>query len=288
MATKFFDEQRVVLTRDLGDDLKAGMQGQACIVLPLWEEFPFANRFAVIMFDEIMGWHATRMLGTARVLIEHFCVPVMDEMLADDELIYTQDKNEEYWFVNVPKSDLANEDDTQEIVIEDDAESDEEFEQVGATAFDDWQAHPYEMVSDEVIDAMLAKYPNYSYHYPRIFGGLYIAITNHMSVKRGMVGKYYFSPSSPTSSDRIFFTLPNGEKFSDRWLWEFVVPYTPNIQIIEGDTIPKAYEDIWECPVCTHQNDDELQACEMCGFDFGDDDTEGDDVNLGMADLIDA
>ena len=68
---------------------------------------------------------------------------------------------------------------------------------------------------------------------------------------------------------------------------------SPNVQIIEGDTIPEADEDIWECPVCTHLNDDELQSCEMCGFDFegesvGDDDTEGDDVNLGMADLIDA
>lgn len=48
----------------------------------------------------------------------------------------------------------------------------------------------------------------------------------------------------------------------------------------------------WECPFCKHQNDDDLQSCEMCGFDFeGElvgDDTDGDDVNLGMADLLDA
>lgn len=43
----------------------------------------------------------------------------------------------------------------------------------------------------------------------------------------------------------------------------------------------------WDCPVCRHENDDELASCEMCGFDFeGDEDDEdeggGDIVQYGV------
>lgn len=288
MTTKFFNNQRVVLTRDLGNDLKAGMIGTTHIVQPLWSEFPFSNRFAVIEFDEIIGWHATRMLGMAKVLIEHFCVPVMD-MPYDDELIYKQDPNREYWFVDEPKPspdfDPANEDlsnpdldETQKVeVVTDDAiakwqqweldnpddEDGDAYELhpsecdecpscgddlVTSTTRDkngnvvytdvcsqcgyeheeiEWHSYPYEVVSDDVIAQMQAKYPTADY--PRRYGSLFVSINEYGKVKRGMVGKLYWSKESPKSSDGIEFVCEDGERQWYRWIWDDVVPYDPEL-----------------------------------------------------------
>jgi hypothetical protein len=223
--SKFEDGQRVILTRDLGDDLQAGMTGVVHVVS---HGFCGDGDFApVIEFDSRIGWHVTRMLGMSRVLIADFCVAVRDEYPHDEDIIYHHNPDWCTWYMRSicpspdfdPDGDISNPnlDDTQKIEVVTDDECGDVIEK--------WEAHPYETVSDDVIAQMQAKFPDFAYNYDQKRGALYIATKDFGDVKRGMVGKLYWSPSSPTSSDGILFTLPNGEKDWNRWVWEYVVPY---------------------------------------------------------------
>lgn len=93
----------------------------------------------------------------------------------------------------------------------------------------EWREYPYEMVSDDVILVMQSKFTGNAYHHAKKYGGLYIAIRDFGDVKRGMVGKYYWSKSAPNSSDGMWFTLPDGSECWHRWIWDDVVPYEPEL-----------------------------------------------------------